>query len=1018
MKYRNCIKKILSFLTIICCLAGSILPVSATGTGSAPAVPRVTFTNRPNESPDLFVAKTVENAVSGSAYEAPEHAAYRFVLKLGGEIAKNVPYRVLDAEGREIIRETSTGRKYPFQTDSAGIFTLEAGQQAWFEYVGTGVVYEVTEMDTYLLPRRNETAPDEGDRTEKLEGGEQTPSPEGGGQTPSPESGGQTIPPKRTKLTVKNGYKLYVITGENSRELLHEEFDYQVRSLAADGYQQKSPSGGSTGEHTILANGNSETFVNRYTGKGTGETTVLEIEKTISFPTDYERPETPDFTFEVELDGVAYKNENYTATNTATGDTISGTTNENGQFTMKGGWKAVFENIPTDVDYKVSEVTAQMPEGWWSTGQTEKKGSTHAPLTAVAFNNANVSFMVTKRLEDYSKPDVWFAFRLTDEYGNVLAGKTYYLYNTTGVPVYKDEGNGGNFSGVVLYKNSSSELERIRDTGMSEEISPGIPPVPTVMVDGKEIVTGQTDPEGYFYLKPGQAALFVGMQPGTSYRVSEEKDPAYTQVLPLPENNGIYTVGSNGQITAVDFVNRPVSGEGTLSVTKNLILENGEGPLNEEDFHFILYKRLTEKEARDLLRLEETEEISPEIISNALQEKKIVLSEIVRLSVLPEQPGGGTLAGDQAGQGVLNQGGQSMLMQADMGDGYASELSLQNIETRGISIGGLKPIDQGWGYEAGGKKYQVYVPVEGRIYSVPEGLSTPTYTTGPDAGKGLQAGEFTLKANQTAVFEGIDLDGEYMVREIKLMPEYTEMIGYSGLYMPIYEELSVGGIPVDKQMFAQHWMQMQIMDADNMVNSIQIKFTNSYKPQKVDLHLTKTDENNETITGNEAHFMLYMNRGKENSVLPETLPEGTEASRFYYSTEAGELTIPNLKAGTYWLYELKAPSGYRILTDPIEINIVRQRDGSLQVTIDGKAYDQYTTPNGIIGGATVDLKGTEQNPGKNDRINIKVQNVYFYELPNSGGMGIYWYSIGGMLLMMAAALILYRYKMRGEVLKD
>lgn len=1001
MKNRNSIKKILSFLTIICCLAGSVLPVSAAGTGSAPAVPRVTFTNRPNESPDLFVAKTVENAVSGSAYEAPEHAAYRFVLKLGGEIAKNVEYRVLDAEGREIIRETSTGRKYPFQTDSAGIFTLEAGQQAWFEYVGTGVVYEVTEMDTYLLPRRNETAPDEGDQTENPEGGEQTANPQG------------------SEVTVKNGYKLYVITGEDSRELLHEEFDYQVRSLAADGYQQKSPSGGSTGEHTILANGNSETFVNRYTGKGTGETTVLEIEKTISFPTDYERPETPDFTFEVELDGTAYKNENYTATNTATGETISGTTNENGQFTMKGGWKAVFENIPTDVDYKVSEVTAQMPEGWWSTGQTEKKGSTQAPLTAVAFNNANVSFMVTKRLEDYSKPEVWFAFRLADEYGNALAGKTYYLYNTTGVPVYKDDGNGGDFGGVLLYENSSSELERIRDTDMGGEMSPGILPVPTVMVDGKEIVTGQTTEEGYFYLKPGQAALFVGMEPGTSYRVSEQKNPAYTQVLPLPENNGIYTVGGNGQIAAVDFVNRPVSGEGTLSVTKNLVFENGEGPLNDEDFHFILYKRLTEEEARALLGLEETDEISSEDISNALQEKKIVLSEIVRLSVLPEQPGGGVLMNDQAGQGTLNQGEQSMLTQAE--GGYDSDLSLQRAESRGISSDKLKPTERGWSYEIDGKKYQVYAPVEGRIYSVPEGLSTPTYTTGPDAGKGLQAGEFTLKANQTAVFEGIDPDGEYMVREIRLMPEYTEMIGYGGLYMPIYEELPVGEIPVDKQMFAQLGMQMQIMDADNMApsGSILINFTNSYKPQKVDLHLTKTDENNKTITGNEAHFMLYMNRGKENPVLPETLPEGTEPSKFYYATEDGQLTIPNLKTGTYWLYELKAPSGYRILTDPIQIDIVRLQDGELQVTIDGESYEKYETePNGIIGGASIDYKGTDENSGENDRINMKVQNVYFYELPNSGGMGIYWYSIGGMLLMMAAALILYRYKHEGEVLKD
>lgn len=152
MRHKKCIRKLLSFLTIICCLAGSIAPVYAAGTEDGSAVPRVTFTNRPNESPDLFVTKTVENAVSGAAYAAPEHAAYQFTLKLGGQPAENVKYRVLDAQGREIVRKTSSGRDYPFQTDRAGTFALEAGQTAWFEYVGTGVVYEVTEDDDYLLP--------------------------------------------------------------------------------------------------------------------------------------------------------------------------------------------------------------------------------------------------------------------------------------------------------------------------------------------------------------------------------------------------------------------------------------------------------------------------------------------------------------------------------------------------------------------------------------------------------------------------------------------------------------------------------------------------------------------------------------------------------------------------------------------------------------------------------------------------------------------------------------------------
>ena len=38
------------------------------------------------------------------------------------------------------------------------------------------------------------------------------------------------------------------------------------------------------------------------------------------------------------------------------------------------------------------------------------------------------------------------------------------------------------------------------------------------------------------------------------------------------------------------------------------------------------------------------------------------------------------------------------------------------------------------------------------------------------------------------------------------------------------------------------------------------------------------------------------------------------------------------------------------------------------------------------------------------------ENSPVYALPSTGGEGIYWYSIGGMLMMCAAVLILYRIK--------
>ena len=47
---------------------------------------------------------------------------------------------------------------------------------------------------------------------------------------------------------------------------------------------------------------------------------------------------------------------------------------------------------------------------------------------------------------------------------------------------------------------------------------------------------------------------------------------------------------------------------------------------------------------------------------------------------------------------------------------------------------------------------------------------------------------------------------------------------------------------------------------------------------------------------------------------------------------------------------------------------------------------------------------------------LTVKNDVLYALPSSGGIGIYWYMIAGMFLMMAATVITYKNR-REEVLE-
>ena len=58
-----------------------------------------------------------------------------------------------------------------------------------------------------------------------------------------------------------------------------------------------------------------------------------------------------------------------------------------------------------------------------------------------------------------------------------------------------------------------------------------------------------------------------------------------------------------------------------------------------------------------------------------------------------------------------------------------------------------------------------------------------------------------------------------------------------------------------------------------------------------------------------------------------------------------------------------------------------------------------------------DVKGTAENG-----VVINLTNKKVYDLPSTGGTGIYLYMIGGILLMFAAAWILYKNKCR-EVLE-
>lgn len=116
---------------------------------------------------------------------------------------------------------------------------------------------------------------------------------------------------------------------------------------------------------------------------------------------------------------------------------------------------------------------------------------------------------------------------------------------------------------------------------------------------------------------------------------------------------------------------------------------------------------------------------------------------------------------------------------------------------------------------------------------------------------------------------------------------------------------------------------------------------------------------------------------------------GSDGFVTWYEDEActKKILVGKLEKGTYTLREVVAPDGYVVSEDAWTIEIaessvtIKDSDGKV-IVADSRTYE-----------------------GMNSYF---YENDALYALPSTGGSGIYWYIIGGVMLMMAAALVLYK----------
>ena len=279
---------------------------------------------------------------------------------------------------------------------------------------------------------------------------------------------------------------------------------YEVTESSKPPYVQIQPAEGTSATGTLTAEGLKETITNLYPDVGPGK---LQVRKTISYPDNYELPETPDFTFVIKIQDEPYSSE-FTIKDADTNQTIgTAQSDANGQFTLKGDTYAEFANVPLDVDYSVSEIINDelVEAGWRLVGDDQQEGATSQAGNTVNFTNVLASFAVNKTMFGGAVTDDTFEFKVLDGRGNGFGSSiAYYLYDS----------------------NKQLVTEELQHTGT----------------------------DGSFVLKADQTAIFIGLPEGTEYGVRETSSGLYIQLV--PESAEGYTGKTvTDSVEVIPFVN-------------------------------------------------------------------------------------------------------------------------------------------------------------------------------------------------------------------------------------------------------------------------------------------------------------------------------------------------------------------------------------------------------------------------------------------------------------------------------
>lgn len=734
-----------------------------------------------------------------------------------------------------------------------------------------------------------------------------------------------------------------------------------------------------------------------------------------------------DFLFQIDVDGNPYANQPY---DIVVGNTVvgNGTTDEKAQFTLKHNQTARFKEISGDKNYRVKELGAYL-DGY----EVELDGTTiWTPSDGTKIPQAD-----SGQLNVAEKSTVVFINKMK---------------RSATLNIKKELAEG----------TDETDKEFQIELKLGDELYKG-----TYTIGN----TTFTATNGIIKLKAGQTATITGLPYGVSFEARELMDGSYLPTygitgegvtnIELPEiqedgtSNEVTSASAqiNGANCTLTVTNKEIPvGAGTTSVSVQKKWENMAGVPIPEYVDVYLYKDENQNGEFDKdidtpinyapIRLSEENEWSGKW-DNLPGDTDYVLKEVYPPGyeqVKTEydnsfdsiaQVGGRNTPNNNV---VFNIGVNNLLLVKQTGNHYflwspidlkldkndishiageiqkldlegAGNLNLTNLSYKyGVSDFqdiSLEQLDNGWKLSFHGKSawamFWTFQYHRTQGITLTNSLDKDAYTSvrvekewrGDTPDTRPDSVTVQLYKNGIAEDAPVVLNSENNWKHtFENLPVYTVEGGKVTKNVYEVKETMIGNEKLDENGRAQGYQSSvtEIVDDKGIVTFI---ITNSK-----DWQIVKISHSSEQIKLEGAIFKLT----KNNTEAPEPTWWGeTDKNgviKWYTNSIRKSPFDGTFEDGEYTLTEVRAPAGYI------------KSEETWTITIEGGIATK------IISSTGKEIK-TDKLAGKDT---YYFKNTPLYELPSTGGHGIFVYTIGGTLLLMAATLLLYKMK-REEVLK-